>query len=470
MSAPVPTSSPLDPGLVKELAAEVEGPVLLPGEDGYDDERAGFELTVDQHPAVAVGAVSAQDVVAAVVWAAAQGLPVAVQATGHGASSPADGVVYVSTKRMQDMRVDPEAKTATFGAGVRWEKVIAAAAEHGLAPLSGSAPFVGATSYTLGGGLGLMSRTYGLASDSVVEFDLVTADGRLLRVLPESEPDLFWGVRGSKGNLGIVTSLTVRLYPVPLLYGGSFFIDGEHLRSALATWLDWTAGIDEWTATSVFMVQFPNADGLPPALTGNFVLTIRLSYVGPDLESGWRSFAELREALPPLLDGEVADLTYIEAGAIHNDPPSPVPSQSRTVRLKAPDAKLLDLLVETAGPGTDVSFGVEARLLGAALDRPSPVPGAVRPPIGADLNIYIASLVPDPTEADGIAAEHQAFLDALAPWTAPGCEVNFLAGRNTGVELTRGAYVPEDYERLRELKTTWDPGNVFRFNPNIPPA
>jgi len=339
MSAPAPTSSPLDPGLVKELAAEVEGPVLLPGEGGYDDERAGFELTVDQHPAVVVGAVSAQDVVAAVVWAAAQGLPVAVQATGHGASSPADGVVYVSTKRMQDMTVDSEAKTATFGAGVRWEKVIAAAAKHGLAPLSGSAPFVGATSYTLGGGLGLMSRTYGLASDSVVEFDLVTADGRLLRVLPESEPDLFWGVRGSKGNLGIVTSLTVRLYPVPLLYGGSFFIDGEHLRSALATWLDWTAGMDEWTATSVFMVQFPDAEGLPPALTGYFVLTIRLSYVGPDLESGRRSFAELREALPPLLDGEVADLTYIGAGKIHNDPPAPVASQSRTVRLKAPDAK-----------------------------------------------------------------------------------------------------------------------------------
>lgn len=470
MNVPTPTLSPLDPGTVRELAFKVAGPVMLPGEDGYDDERAGFELTVDHHPAVVVGASSAQDVVTAVAWAAAQDLPVAVQATGHGASKSADGAMFISTKRMQDVTIDPNAKTATFSAGVRWEKVVAAASEHGLAPLSGAAPFVGATSYTLGGGLGLMSRAYGLASDSVVELDLVTADARLLRITPESEPDLFWGVRGCKGNLGVVTSLTVRLYTVPLLHGGSFFIDGEHLRPALSTWLDWTSRIDEWTATSVFMAQFPDAEELPSALRGNFVLTIRLAYVGPDLEVGRRCFSELRKALPPLLDGEVSDLTYADAGRIHNDPPSPVPSQSRTVRLKAPDAKLLDVLVKKAGPGSNVSHGVEARLLGAALNRPSPVPGAVRPPVGADLNIYIASLVPDPTEAADIAAEHQAFLDAVAPWSVPGCEINFLAGRNTGFDLTRSAYVPEDYERLRGLKTAWDPGNVFRYNPNIPPA
>lgn len=471
MSSSAQSSSwTLDPDQVKDLLARVAGPVLLPGEDGYDDERSGFELTVQHHPAVVVGATTPGDIVAAVSWAAEQGLPVAVQATGHGASTPADGAVFINTGRMQDVQVDPAARTATFGPGVRWERVIAEAAAHGLAPLSGSAPFVGATSYTLGGGLGLMSRTYGLASDSVVDFDLVTADGRLLHATPESEPELFWAVRGSKGNLGIVTSLTVRLFPVSLLHGGSLFVDGKHLRPALDTWLDWTGQVDEWTATSFFMVQFPEADALPPALSGRYVLTLRLAYVGPDLEVGRRSFAELRQALPPLLAGDLADLPYPQAGTIHNDPPAPVPSQSRTMRLRAPDAKLLDLLVERAGPGTGVSFGVEARLLGGALDRPSPVPGAVRPPIGAALNVYVASLVPDAGLANTIGAEQQDFIDALTPWAAPGCEVNFLAGRNTDVELTRTAYVPEDYDRLRRIKATWDPGNVFRFNPNIPPA
>ena len=468
--SPSARQAPLDPDRVKELVASVAGPVLLPYAAGYDGERSGFELTVEHHPAVAVGATQADDVVAAVRWAAGEGLPVAVQATGHGASAPADGAVFISTRRMDAVTIDPAAASATFGPGVRWERVIEAAARSGLAPLSGSAPFVGATSYTLGGGLGLMSRTYGLASDSVVEFDLVTADGRLLRVTPETEPDLFWGVRGSKGNLGIVTSLTVRLFPVSLVHGGSLFVDGEHLRPALATWLDWAGRIDESTATSFFMVQFPSDDALPPALNGRYVLTIRLAYVGPDLEVGRRSFAELRAALPPLLAGQIQDLPYTQAGQIHHDPPSPVPTQSRTARLAAPDAELLDLLVERAGPGTRVTFGVEVRLLGGALDRPSPTPGAVRPPIGAALNVYIASLVPDPDQAEAIGAAHQEFLDALAPWLVPGAEVNFLAGRNTTVELTRAAFVPEDYERLQRLKAEWDPGNMFRFNPNIPPV
>jgi FAD/FMN-containing dehydrogenase len=393
-----------------------------------------------------------------------------VQATGHGASSPADNALFISTRRLDGVSIDPQARTATFQAGVRWERVIEAAGEHGLAPLSGSAPFVGATSYTLGGGLGLISRAHGLASDSVVAFDLVTADGRLHQVTADSDPDLFWGVRGSKGNLGVVTSLTVRLFSVPMLYGGSLFVDGAHLREALGAWLDWTARIDEFTATSFFMVQFPTDDALPSELNGRYVLTIRLAYAGPDLSLGRRSFAELSEALPPLLTGGLAELPYAQAGSIHNDPPAPVPTQSRTIRLANPDGDLLDLLVWLAGPGTDVDFGVEVRLLGGALDRPSPVPGAVRPPIGAALNVYIASLVPDPAQAPAIAAGHQAFLDALAPWAVPGAEINFLAGVNTGHDLTRAAYLPEDYERLRRLKAEWDPGNTFRYNPNIPPA
>ncbi|QSB14747.1 FAD-binding oxidoreductase [Natronosporangium hydrolyticum] len=446
----------------------MDGPVVLAGDEGYDEERSGFELTVTHHPAVIVGVTRAADVVEAVRWAADRGLPVAVQATGHGASVPADDAVLLNTRRLDGVSVDPVAGTATIEAGVRWERVIAAAEPHGLVPLSGSAPFVGAVSFTLGGGLGLMSRAHGLAWDHVVAFDVVTADGQLRHVTPDNEPDLFWGVRGSKGNLGIVTSLTVRLFPVERIYGGRLFLDGEHLRAALDTWTGWTATLDDETSTSFFMTQFPQDDTLPESLNGRYVLQIRLAYVGTDLEVGRRRFAELRDALPPAFQDTLAVLPYRESGSVHGDPPSPVPSQSRTVRLARPDAGLLDVLVERAGSGS--VFGVEVRLLGGALDRAAPVPGAARRPRGAVLNVYVASLVPEPAEAPAIAAAQQAFLDALAPWSVPGAELNFLAGVNTGVHLTRDAYLPEDYERLRQLKARWDPQNRFCFNPNIPPA
>lgn len=461
--------SAFTPDELHALAASVAGRVLVPGEDGYDDERAGFELTVDHHPLVIVAASEAADVVAAVRFAAAHDLPVAVQATGHGASSPADGAVFVSTRRLTGTEIDPVARTATIPAGARWQEVIDAAHPHGLAPLSGSAPFVGAVSYTLGGGLGLMSRAYGLASDSVLAFDLVTADGRHLHVTPDSEPDLFWGVRGSKGNLGIVTSLQVRLHPVSQMVGGSLFLDGAHLRPTIEAWLDWVDSLDDLTSTSFFMVQFPADDQLPEPLRGRYVIQLRLGYVGSDLAVGRRHFDKLRDRLAAPLMDTVAELPYTRSGTIHNDPPAPVPTYSQTVRIRRPDPAAIDALIQYAGPEAAAPFGVEVRLLGGALDRDPALPAAARPPRGAWLNLYLASLVSDSAEVPSLHAAQLELIDALAPWAVPGCELNFLAGANTGLEVTRSAYQPADYQRLRELKTRWDPRNVFRFNPNIPP-
>jgi hypothetical protein len=457
---------PLLPSDVDELRQHVLGPVLLPQDDGYDEERCGFELSVDHRPAVIVCATGAADVIAAVGFAAERKLPVGVQATGHGASTPVTGV-FINTRRMTGVHIDASAKSARIEAGVRWDKVIHEAAVHTLAPLSGSAPFVGAVSYTLGGGLGLLSRQYGHAADHVLGFDLVTADGRLLQVSADQHPDLFWGVRGSKGNLGIVTSIKVRLFPVERLYGGGLFFDGESVREVLDTYFAWTATVPEQMSSSMFMVQYPDVDELPEPIRGRFVVHLRLAYLGDPAE-GERLFKPLRESGPAIMD-TVASLPYTQAGTIHSDPPSPVASYSKTLMVRQLNPDATEAIIKLAGPEANAVFGLEVRHLGGALARPADSPSAVGYFPNARFNVYVASLL-EPGQQDAIDNAQQQMIDALKPWADERVCLNFLAGANQSVQRVRTAYTAENYARLQELKAQYDPHNTFRFNPNIPPA
>ncbi|MEV0349542.1 FAD-binding oxidoreductase [Nonomuraea sp. NPDC050680] len=241
----------------------LKGPVFRPGDEGYDDERAGFQALARHRPDVIVGATDAADVRAAVVMAAANGLPVAVQATGHGMPMAADGGLLISTRRMTGVRVDAETATARIEAGVRWARVIEEAARHGLAPLSGSAPSVGAVSYTLGGGLGLMARRYGYAVDQVRAVEVVTADGVLREVTAATEPDLFWALLGGRGNFGVVTALEIGLVPVTSLYGGGLFFDLA--TDVVKRWAEWTLDLPEEMTSSIAVIPFPDARWTSPA-------------------------------------------------------------------------------------------------------------------------------------------------------------------------------------------------------------
>ena len=159
-----------------------------------------------------------------------RGLAVAVQATGHGAAHPAEGTVLVSTSRHAGRQVDPVARSARVEAGVRWRSVIDAAAPHGLAPLSGSSSGVGVVGYTLGGGMGHLARRHGFAADRVRAVELVTADGRAPEVTAETDPELFWAVRGGQCRFGIVTALEFDLVRVPEFFGGAMFFAAPRSR------------------------------------------------------------------------------------------------------------------------------------------------------------------------------------------------------------------------------------------------
>lgn len=447
-----------------DLADRVRGPVLTPGQPGYAEELAGFNLLSEQRPAVVVGATGAADVRAAVRSAASAGMAVGVQATGHGQVRSADGQMVITTGRMQGVRIDPARRTVRIGAGVRWEQVIHEAAGFGLAPLNGSSPLVGAVGFTLGGGLGVLGRTFGYAADHVQALDLVTADGALVEVTEHAEPDLFWALRGGKGNFGVVTSMEIALMEVPRLYGGTLIYDGALAGRVAQAWLEWTASAPREVTSSLALIRYPDAIGLPPQLRGRFRVAIRIAYVGTAAE-GKQLVAPLRSVAPRVLDS-VRDMPYAEVASIYADPTEPYSFHERTAMLRALDEDAVDRMLELAGPaaGCQVDL-VELRHLGGALAEPPRVPSAVRQRDAAYCLFLCASGGQD---AAGLSQADR-LLARMAPWATGGRYLNFLDSSADDAQIA-SAYDTAAYERLARLKAVHDPGNVFRLTHNIPPA
>ncbi|MEU7742240.1 FAD-binding oxidoreductase [Nonomuraea sp. NPDC049158] len=435
----------------------LKGPVFRPGDEGYDDERAGFQALARHRPDVIVGATDAADVRAAVAMAAANGLPVAVQATGHGMPMAAEGGLLISTRRMTGVRVDPETATARIEAGVRWARVIEEGARHGLAPLSGSAPSVGAVSYTLGGGLGLMARRYGYAVDQVRAVEVVTADGVLREVTAATEPDLFWALLGGRGNFGVVTALEIGLVPVTALYGGGLFFDLA--TDVVRRWAEWTRDLPEEMTSSIAVIPFPDAPQVPEVFRGRRVGHVRIAYTGGP-EEGERLLEPLRAIGPRLVDS-VKELPYTESGSIHNDPAEPMAYYATHSLLRELPARAVDALLETE------RLILEIRHLGGALDKPGLGPVVNR---DAQYQVGVLSRLAPGGDPGEVRPLHDGVREALSPWDTGGRGLNFLYGENTAPAQVRLAYDPEDYRRLAALKAVWDAGNLFRLNANIPPA
>src|ERR1700750_3412975 len=301
------------------LVATVAGSVLLPGDAGYDEERAVWNLNHELVPAVIVVPESAADVQAAVVFGAGQRRPVLVKTTGHQIVGQAHGAVVIATHRMNDITIDAAGRTARVGAGVLWSEVIAKAAKAGLAPLNGSNPTVGVSGYTLGGGLSpTLGRSHGYAADHVRSLDVVTADGELRHVNAKSEPDLFWALRGGKGNFAVVTALEFDLFPVSRLYGGAVYFPGERTADVLRVWTDWHPSTPETMVTSIAVMRMPSIPELPEPVRGKFLVAVRIAYNGT-VADGERMVAPLRALAPSVVD-TVRDMPYSEVASIPSGP------------------------------------------------------------------------------------------------------------------------------------------------------
>jgi FAD/FMN-containing dehydrogenase len=457
---------PVLPGDAAPLAAVVAGSVLLPGDAGYDDERAVFNLNHELVPAMIVVAESVADVQAAVTFAAGQHRPVLVKTTGHQMVGQAHGAVVIATRRMNDVAIDAVRCTARVGAGAIWSEVIEAAAKAGLAPLNGSNPTVGVVGYTLGGGLSpTLGRSHGYAADHVRSLDVVIADGNLRHVDAKSEPELFWALRGGKGNFGVVTALEFDLFPVPRLYGGGLYFPGERMADVLRAWTDWHPGTPETMTSSFAVLRMPVLPEVPEPLRGRFLVSVRMAYTGTTAD-GERMIAPLRAVAPAALD-TVADMPYTAVASIHNEPTDPVPYYERGIMLREFPAQAQDKLIELVGPDAETALVIaELRALGGAWDREPAVPNAV---VTRGLPYSLLGVAAGPvSEEEQLKKSVAELLDGMKPWQGDRRYVNNLAPDEAADAAA--IYGPECHARLASIKNTYDPANLFRLNHNVVPA
>ncbi|TMR35035.1 FAD-binding oxidoreductase [Nonomuraea zeae] len=451
------------------LGARIRGRALHPGDEGFAAACSGWLLTVEHRPAAVVVAADAGDVAAAVRFAARAGRPVAVQSTGHGKSVPADGAVFIATGELRELSVDPRARTARIGAGLRWGEVLAAAAEHGLAPLCGSSGQVGVMGYLTGGGLPLTGRTYGFAADHVRSLDIVTADGLLRTVSPAQESDLFWAVRGGKSNFGVVVAAEIDLLPLRTVYGGELYYPGEdpgHAARVLRSYLAWAEEQPDEMSSSVTLMRLPDVPQLPEEFRGRSFVQVRVVFAGEE-ERGARLVEPLR-ALGPEKD-TCGALPYPEITEIYQDPKNPVMAHLRSALLRELDDEAVVELISFIDPATPGGPfpGIELRHLGGALNRPPRRPHAVSTQ-GAAFHLWMR--MPAPAgQAGTVRQAADEVLARLRRWDTGARLPGFLFDHDSAPERVRRAYTEADYRRLAVLKAKYDPNQLFRINHNIPP-
>jgi FAD/FMN-containing dehydrogenase len=445
---------------VAELRSRVHGPVYIAGDDGLAAEVAAWNLRVTHTPAMAVGATCAEDVAAAVSFAVAHGLRVAVQATGHGPVENAAGSLMITTRRLQGVHVDPVRRTARVEAGVKWHRVLEAAAPYGLAGLCGSSSDVGVVGYTLGGGLGSLGRRFGFSADHVQSVEIVTADGRIRTVCSEEDPELFWAIRGGKGNFGIVTGLEIELMPVQSLIAGGIFFAGKDAAAVLHAYRTWAPALPEEVTTSIAIMRMPPMEMVPEPLRGQTVVHLRYAYSGDDFAEGER-LVEPMKAAGEILLGFIGPLLTTEMDAVHMDPVDPLPAWEKGMGLRELPAEAIDAMLAAAGPHVDVPLiMVELRQLGGALARQPRVPNAVAGRDAAWEFFVLGPWVPELAQV--VPAVGKGVLAALEPWRSAGSLLNHL-GEVSGPDEVAAAYAPGVADRLRAVKHAVDPDGVFTF-------
>jgi UDP-N-acetylenolpyruvoylglucosamine reductase len=441
---------------VRPLRAALEGDVVTPEDESWEDARRAWNLTVDQRPAAVVLPESVEDVSAAVRFAYESGLRVAPQGTGHGAAAlgDLDDTILLKTERMRGVEIDAQRRTARVEAGVIWIEVVEAAAEHGLAALAGSSPDVGVVGYTLGGGLSWLARKHGIGANRVTAVELVTADGRFVRADAERNAELFWAVRGGGGAFGVVTALEFELLPLAEVYAGILWYPVDRAAEILNEWRAWTDGQPEEMTSVGRILQFPPIPEIPEPVRGQSFVVVQAIYLG-DEAAGAELLAPLR-ALGPVVD-TVATIPVAQLSRLHMDPEGPAPGTGDGGMLADVDGELVDAIVDlTVGSPL---LSVEIRHLGGAVARPAPGHGALSH-FEAPFVLFALGISPTPQAKQTVEEAVGVLRDAIAPWEAPHTYLNFAETARDATTL----FEPSALERLRQLKAEVDPLDVIRSN------
>ncbi len=441
------------------LSAQIKGRVSAAGEEAWEADRLPWALIADLRPAAVAFPADADDVGAIVNFARDAGLRIAAQGTGHGAGPLEDmgGTILVKTTEMSGVEIDPEKGRARILPGTLSRDVMNAAAEHQCTALCGSSPDVGVVGYSLGGGIGWLGRKHGIQANAVTAIELVTADGELVRADAESEPDLFWALRGGGGNFGVVTAIEFDLIPLAEVHAGMLAWPWERSEEVLKCWADWAPDAPEEITTSARILQFPPIPDIPEFLRGRQLVMIDGAHCGgaADAEEALRPFRELGPELDMWATMPTPGLVQV-----HGDPeqPTPVVSDHRMLRELPPEA--VDALIGVAGPGSGSPLlFTELRQFGGAIARTPAGAGAVgalEDPFG----LFALGMAMDPDGAKA-GAEHAARVcAAMEPWAGERRYYNFAENPGDAADL----YGADEYSRLCRIRAEVDPGGIFQAN------
>jgi FAD/FMN-containing dehydrogenase len=452
--------------IARKLAGQIHGQVLEPADDDFDEARSVSNGRFDRRPGIIARCQDAGDVRTAVDFARREGLTLSVKGAGHSyaGNTVGDAGLLIDLSLMKAIRVDGESRTATVQPGVTCGELDQATWAYGLATPSPTVSSVGVAGAALGGGSGYLSRKYGLMLDNLVSVDVVTADGRRLRSSKDEHPDLFWALRGAGANFGIVTSLQFRLHEIgPQVLAGQIIYPFDNAEAHLRFFRDFIAVAPDEFQCEPIVIRIPPIEPVPERFHGHVALDFVVFHGDSD---GADFVQELRELGEPILD-VVEPTSY---PTVQQSFDAALPRGQRYYSKAHYLAGLSDDSIDTI---MSHASGMQGEFTAAYLE---PLGGAIgmvetsATSFGerdAGYSFHILAGWMDPADDDSVITWARTFHDAMARNAMGGVYVNLLGDdEETRVSAAYG----ENYRRLVELKTEWDPGNLFRMNHNIPPS
>jgi FAD/FMN-containing dehydrogenase len=452
---------------IEQLRADLNGRVITPEDDGYEQGRTVFYRSIDRRPAVIVRPADAAGVSRVVTIARETGAELAVRSGGHSLAghSVSEGGIVLDLRDLKALEIDVEERTAWAQTGLTAAEYTAAAAEHGLATGFGDTGSVGIGGLTLGGGVGFLVRKYGLTIDNLLAAEMVTADAELLHMDAQEHPDLFWAIRGGGGNFGVATRFQFRLHSIDAIVGGMLILPAtpEVIASFVA---EAEAAPEELSAIANIMVA-PPMPFLPTEAHGKLVVMALMCYAG-DVEAGERAFAPFRALAEPVAD-MVRPMGYPEIYTLFGDEgegPGPAQEVARSLFVDAVDRDTGEAIVEHLQASTAPMAVAQLRVLGGAMAR-VPAEATAYAHRGRRVMVALGAVYERADESPRHEAWVNAFEAALRQGD-PGVYVNFLG--EEGKARVREAYPGPTWDRLAAVKRRYDPDNLFRLNQNVPPG
>ena len=455
------TVAALDPARIDALSGSLSGTVFQPGDDRYEAARLVHNGLVDKRPALIARCRGAADVCAAVGFARETGLEISIRGGGHNIAgrSVTNGGLMIDLAEMKGMYVDPQARTIRAQGGVIWSEFNRETAVHGLAVTGGAISTTGIAGLTLGGGLGWLMGIHGLAADNLLSVELVNADGAVLDVTAESDPDLFWALRGGGGNFGVATSLEYRLHPLREVVGGLIAHPFEAARDVLRFYREFTESVPDELTVFGGLVYAPGSSDVRLA-------ALVVCHAGP-AEQAQRDLAPLREFGEPMVV-ELGPMPYPVMNTLLDEGfPRGALNYWKSSFVARLDDELIDLAIErfetTPSPLNAILF----EHFHGAVTRVGIGDTAV-PHREVGYNLLLPSVWLDPTDTEANVGWTRATFDLLSPHFAGRRWLNYFSD-DDGADAVRAAYGP-NYDRLVEVKRRHDPENVFHLNHNIDPV